>query len=618
MPLRRKSRAGGIDNRFRFHRFLALLFAGAALATVLNGGEPAVDAVGDEALMPVGTRGRVNIEVTERRLGDVLQYLERVGGWNLVPVNENINELLVTVRLTNMFWRDALDVIATKYKLILREEAKAQVIYVEQPPLIEMNFRDTDIKEVINAIAKMGDASVVIGPGVQGTITMSIKQVPWREALDIVLKTLGYVLVEEKHGVLRVATPEELKQQMETRVFRLSYLTPEGARYTAKIETDYATYEKSRTSGRGAAVEASLKAVLEKVKTSDGSIAFEKRTNAVVITDTPSKLEDMALIIRELDVPPKQVHLSIKFIEMSDSDSEELGINWGPEGITASISGMAFDTMFPFAMGPADHAFKGTIPGEFGVFPGEDMTGAKYTVRLDQVADMAGGAPPTLGRLDMLGLQAVLGLIQTHTNARVIQAPEITCLDHEEATIMIGDLIRYAESEVVSTPDGSTASGWREARRSPVRLGTQVLVIPHVTGPENNVMLTVIPKIEKQTGAELFEVYPSPTGDLKLPLTSERTIVTKMMLRNRETGVIAGLRYEVRGESITKIPILGDIPIIGWLFKRRSRPEETNRTNNIIILVTPTVVDFQERYELKDTLSPARKQLRDIFTVYGE
>lgn len=614
MPLRRMSRASGADNRL--HRFLALLLAGAVLTVTAGAGELGEAAAEGEVLVPGGTRGRVNIEVTERRLGDVLQYLARVSGWNLVPVDERVNELLVTVRLTNMFWRDALEVIATKEKLILREEVKAQVIYIEQPPLIEMNFRDTDIKEVVNAIAKMGNASVVIGPGVKGTISMSIKQVPWREALDIVLKTLGYVLVEEKHGVLRIATPDELKQQMETRVFKLSYLSPEGARYTAKIETDYATYEKARAGG-GGAVEASLKAVLEKVKSPEGSIAFEKRTNSVVITDTPSKLEDMALIIRELDIPPKQVHLSIKFIEMSESDSEELGINWGPNGITAKISGMAFDTMFPFPMGPADHAFKGTIPGEYGVFPGNDL-GSGYTTRLDQVADAATGGGVTLGRLDMLGLQAVLQMIQTRTNARVIHAPEITCLDHEEATIQIGDLIRYAESEVVSTPDGATASGWREARRSPVRLGTQVLVIPHVTGPENNIMLTIIPKIEKQRDAELFEVYTSPTGDLKLPLTSERVVVTKMMLRDRETGVIGGLRYETRGESISKVPILGDIPIIGWLFKRRSRPEETNRSTNVIILVTPTVIDFQERYDLKDSLAPAQKQLRDIFTVYGE
>ncbi|HHN47088.1 MAG TPA: hypothetical protein ENN09_06570, partial [Planctomycetes bacterium] len=131
--------------------------------------------------------------------------------------------------------------------------------------------------------------------------------------------------------------------------------------------------------------------------------------------------------------------------------------------------------------------------------------------------------------------------------------------------------------------------------------------------------LTIIPKIESQRGAALFEEFESPSfGTLKLPQTAQRIVVTKMLLRNGETGVIAGLRQESRGETITKVPFLGDIPILGWLFRSRSRPEETNKATNLIILITGTVIDFQEKTDLRDRLAPAQKQLRDIFQVYGE
>ncbi|MBN1809969.1 MAG: hypothetical protein JW909_12950 [Planctomycetes bacterium] len=575
--------------------------------------EPAVqDTVGEALVVDGGTRGVVNINVKQRAFRDILQYLERVGGWNLVPIDDRVGDLQITIRVSNMYWREALEVIGTKYKLLLNEDVKNRVIYIEKPPPITMTFPGTDIKTVINSVAKAGDASVIIGPNVSGTVTMSLHDIPWREALDIVLKSQGYVLVEERHGVLRVATPAELEQQMETRVFFLSYLIPEGARYTAKIDTAFAT--RSNVRGSGGSVEDSLRAVLDKVKSTNGSIAFEKRTNTVIVTDTPAKLEAIAKIIQQLDIPPKQVHFSLKMIELNDTDREELGLEWA-NGFTASASGMGFATMFPFPNGNANNLLQGSgLPGDIGV--GLDPAG--YLVKAKtQPPGLVADPQIALGSLDFAGLNAVLKFIRKHTSGRIIQAPELMCLDNEEATIQVGDLVRYAESFVATTESGGQTSGWKEASSSPVKLGVQILVIPHVTGPENNILLTIIPKIEAQRGAELFEEFESPSlGTLKLPQTMQRIVVTKMLLRNGETGVIAGLKQENQGETITKVPFLGDIPILGWLFRSRSRPEETNKTTNLLILVTGTVIDFQEKNDLRDQLMPAKKILSEIYTIY--
>ncbi|GAF85398.1 unnamed protein product, partial [marine sediment metagenome] len=154
---------------------------------------------------------------------------------------------------------------------------------------------------------------------------------------------------------------------------------------------------------------------------------------------------------------------------------------------------------------------------------------------------------------------------------------------------------------------------------SPIKLGIQVLVIPHVTGPDNNVILTVIPKTEAPQGAQLFEVFEGGTlGQLKLPQTVQRTVVTKMMLRDRETGIIAGLRQQSFGETITKIPVLGDIPIIGWLFRHRSRPAQTNKTANLLILITPTVIDFEKKVDIGDMMKRAQEELGADFSLEEE
>jgi general secretion pathway protein D len=221
------------------------------------------------------------------------------------------------------------------------------------------------------------------------------------------------------------------------------------------------------------------------------------------------------------------------------------------------------------------------------------------------------------GTLDFTQLVSVLRFIKTQTRGKVMQAPQITALNHEEATIHVGKLVRYAEQFVETTELGGKVSGFREAKNSPVKLGIQILVIPHVTGPENNVLLTIIPKAESPAGAELFETFSGGGGmELKLPQTSQRIVVTKMMLRDGETGVIAGLREEWEGETITKVPILGDIPIIQWLFMSRERPRETNKSSNLLMFITPKVIDFSRTGDLEAVMELSRSQLAEAFAIY--
>jgi general secretion pathway protein D len=221
----------------------------------------------------------------------------------------------------------------------------------------------------------------------------------------------------------------------------------------------------------------------------------------------------------------------------------------------------------------------------------------------------------------MTSLTATLRFVKSRTSGSLIQAPSIIALDNEEATIHVGKNIRYAEFFTQSTEGGGLSSGYREASDSPIKEGVQVLVIPHVTGPDGNVMLTVIPKSENLdtgVGDGGFKTFGAGETQISLPQTTQRIVVTKMLLRDMETGVIAGLKRTVSSTAEAKVPGLGDIPVLGWLFKSRKKPAEANQRLNMMIFVTPTVIDLQKEMRIPSQVRDIRSELAGPFFTYEE
>jgi type IV pilus assembly protein PilQ len=560
---------------------------------------------------------RTSVDFKGESLKDVLDFLSTRSGINIRAMDEKTLELKVTFKLDNVGWRDILGFMAEKYRLIVDTAREtAGIIVVKSPPKVSIEFpKPTDIRTVIATIAAQTDANLIIGPEITGQISLSLKDVPWEAALDMVVRTLNFVAVKDKFNTYRITTPGKLAKQLETRIFRLSYIQPEGSRYTATITTEFA--DKSESRGKSGKEPISLLSVLKDMISETGKVNYERRSNTLVITDTPTKLTMIQKLIEKVDVPPKQVHLAVRMVELSDSESELLGMEW-TNGFTGTLSGMGFDTVFPFdTTGGGPSAFRKTIPGRYGVISNDDALR-----RLDDpLAAHADAGGFTLGRLDLTGLQATLRFVKTKTSGAIIQAPSIIALDNEEATIHVGKNIRYAEYFSESTDGGGVSSGYREAKDSPIKEGVQVLVIPHVTGPDGNVILTIIPKTESLdtgVGDGGFITFGAGDTQITLPQTVQRIVVTKMMLRDRETGVIAGLKRTVSSTSETKVPFLGDIPIIGWLFKSRKKPAESNQRLNLMIFVTPTVIDLQKEMRIPSKVRTIRRDLAGPFFSYDE
>ena len=594
----------------------AWLSAGEAKPAAPKGSTPKATVIvpaagGDES---AGPEARIpTAEWTGENLKVVLDYLSIHSGVNIRALDDKDLDLKVTLSLDNVSWKEILRFLAEKYGLVVDDSREAQgLIVVKSPPKVSIIFdKPTDIREVISAIAAKTEANLIIGPEVKGLVSLSLKNVPWEEALDMVVRTLNFVAVKDKFNTYRITSPDKHAQQLETRVFRLSYLQPEGARYMATITSEFVKKQEAQTAAAaaGSAEPISLLGVLKSMATEKvGRISYMRDTNTLVITDTPTKLEAMQKLIEGLDLPPKQVHMAVRLVELTDSESEELGMEWA-NGFLGTLTGMGFDTTFPFDASTSSRgASTGRFWGHMAVDPATFRT-------LDKGGSSALGGGVQLGRLDFTQMTAALRFLKTRTKTSIVQSPSLTALDNQEATIHVGRNIRYAEFDSSSTNSG-TSTGYKEASNSPIKEGIQILVVPHVTGTDGNVLMTIVAKTEDFEGFEEFG--GTGVGSIKLPQTKQRIVVTKELLRDTETGVIGGLKKTSAQITETKIPVLGDIPVLGWLFKSRSQPADTNARSNLMIFITPTVIDIQKESRVPKAVRDIRRGLAGPFFTYDE
>lgn len=621
--------------------------AGEDETPVINQRVVTIQPAGDQGVTAVSQRGAlITLDVTERPLKQVLDYLSTISNVNIRVVKEKDNKIPVTFRLENVTYRAVLDFIARKYGMIVddRDLAASHIIYIDTPERVSMVFQRADIRDVINTIAIQSNANIVVGPEIVGEVSMRLENVPWNEALNIVVKTLDFVTVNEPNNTIRITSKDKIASQMEIRIFRLAYVSPEGSSYTAVLTSEFVKQTGSKDVKDAGQ---SLIDVLSHVKTTAGSISFEKRANALVVRDTPNALDQMQSIIDKLDLPPKQVHVSVKLVELSDSDAERIGVNWN-QGIQFALSPVSnWSSAFPFdvsngiskswlgdlAVGQAnrqgfDPLTKAVVP-TLDIFPLRNAVNRGGAFSALSASGGGGGASTViadpriaLGSMGFRATTALFELFKTKTSGRVIQAPQLITLDNEEATIQVGELVRYAESFIAQTEGGGSVSGFREAGGSPIKLGLQLLIIPHVTGPENNVLMTVIPKTESFSldrsgtgGAPAgFQRFIGPDGiQLDLPQTNQRIVVTKMMLRNGETGVIGGLRQEREDLAEVKVPVFGEIPVIGRLFKHRSRSDSGS---NLMVFVTPTIIDLHATDDIRRELDRLKQEYSKPFSEY--
>lgn len=536
----------------------------------------------------------VTFDVVERPLKDIVAHIQEKTDVNLILATD-AEDVPVTVRIKNLPWREALDVVAEKAGCQL-DERSANLIRIERPPRVGFEFKDAEVREVIQAVASIANANIVVGQEVTGRVTLSLHDVPWRVALETIVMTLGYTVVQEERGILRIVDPANLREQLETRVFTLRYVRP-ASPYRPKIESDVheGNISAPGTNMSDIEKEFNLLAAFKQAVGSTGSVTYLKETNALIATGTKPHLDQLEELIGRIDIEPAQVYVDVKFVSTSNTDILNLGIDPGTGGVQATMDFGSMVHRLPFSLGNGGFedsisAFRGTGGDKYGPLP---LTNS--------------GQAFQFGTLDFSRTTLALNLIKSDSSSKIVQAPKLIALDNQEATIFVGETIRYAKTTASSNQSGGLEFSIEEADHSPVQTGFQLLMIPHVIPDRDQVMMTIIPQQRSLFGPEDgFRRFTSGDQTILLPQERSSTVVTNMKLDNGQTAVIGGLLQTSEADSVNKIPFLGDIPLVGYLFRGE---QSTETEQHLIIFITPQIV--RDSRQMRDLVLDELRQRQD-------
>lgn len=277
----------------------------------------------------------------------------------------------------------------------------------------------------------------------------------------------------------------------------------------------------------------------------------------------------------------------------------------GDNGIKVSMSGGMIPHRLPFTLGHGGWEDKiiaaESERGPFG-YPDADLAGGSNVIKF--------------GTMDFTQAIATFRVLKKDQKTQVTQAPKLIALDNQEATIFVGEKIRFAQRDSVEGQAGGVRTQLKEADNSPVETGFQLLFIPHVIRGTNKIMLTVIPEVESLSGTTSdipgFDQFNVAGDTIDLPRVASSTLVTKMMLESGETAVIGGLMQERDQEQINKIPILGDIPFIGYLFKNRT---VSKIRDNLIVFITARIIpgSDEDKEQIRKEIEMRQKAIEDEF-----
>ena len=423
----------------------------------------------------------------------------------------------------------------------------------------DLDVRELDIRDFLRFLAEAAGVNIVVDNDVAGSVTLRLRDVPWDEALDVVLRANGLAMVRRGH-VIRIAKQETLDGELQALLERRESLYVAPPLETRLIPVSYAT-----------ASELSPRA--EELLTDRGSVSVDARTNVIIATDEREVLGRVEELIRSLDTQTPQVLIEARIVEATSTYARHVGIQWGGDFLSSSATGNPTGLVWPNSIGLAGGATDQQTPmmGLSSVRGGQ--ANPNFAVNLPAaVGTGSGGALGlTLGSVaNNANLNIRLSALEDTGTLRIISSPRILTLDNREAHIEQGTLIPYSQ---ISAQGVQTA--FQEAKLN-------LTVTPHVTADGGVLMKIKLTRDEPdfaQTGAR---------GD---PTILKREAETELLIMDGHTAVIGGIYTRNSGLNYNQIPLLADIPVLGWLFKAR---RDTDRRTELLIFITPRIVNRAE------------------------
>ncbi|WP_375057278.1 type IV pilus secretin PilQ [Zobellella sp. DQSA1] len=404
---------------------------------------------------------------------------------------------------------------------------------------ISMNFQDIPVRTVLQLIADFNNFNLVTSDAVQGNITLRLDGVPWDQALDTILQVRG--LDKRRDGnILLVAPAAELARQEQQQLEHRQAKEVLAPLVTEFLQVNYA---------KAVDVVALLTNESTRLLTERGAIAVDDRTNTLVIKDTQESIDHIRRMLQLLDIPIKQVVIEARMVTIDDGFEEAFGVRWGYSNDTSGGSNRqrVSGTLEGFRAGDNDNSLNVNLP----------VAGAAGSIAF-QIAKLGGGR--------ILDLE--LSALERENRAEIIASPRVTTSNQRPALIEQGTQIPFSTSS-----DRGTEVQFRNAVLS-------LMVTPQIT-PDNRVVLDLT-----VTQDAIGERIPQATGGEAVAINTQ-SITTQVLVNDGETLVLGGIFQQNITRNVTKVPLLGDIPVVGSLFKTT---RDNNSKRELIIFVTPRIV----------------------------
>ena len=420
---------------------------------------------------------------------------------------------------------------------------------------LSLNFQDIEVRSVLQLLADFTNKNIVVSDSVQGNITLRLKDVPWDQALDIVLESKGLAM-RNNGNVIWVAPAVELaaKEQNELKAIkRKQELEPLITEY---IPVNYAKVEELLKLIQSAGKGKKDAALISK----RGSISVDVRTNTLLVQDMSSRVNDIRSLVKTLDVPVRQVSIEARIVYATDEFGKELGTRFGAtkfgskgafSGGSASTNSMVNDLVGSSSNGGV------SIPS----------LNDRLSVNMPVVGAAGSLAFSLLSKHFLLDLE--LSALQAENKGEVISSPRVVTADKRKAVIEKGVEVPYE----VESLSGGTTIAFKKAV-----LGLEVT--PQIT-PDEHVSMDLVVRQD-----EINKYYQSSRGN-SIPIIDTRNVTTQVLVDNGQTVVLGGVHEETKSNDVRKVPMLGDLPILGNIFKKTAKK---NTKRELLIFVTPKIV----------------------------
>ena len=400
---------------------------------------------------------------------------------------------------------------------------------VDDEEAISVDFPDEDVRTILRSVADLYDLNLVIPDSLQGRTSVKLNNITWDQVFEVVLEPLGYTFIEDRN-IIRIKSIEELTAEpVDTRIFIINYARAEELKTSIQPLIDPAA---------------------------GGNIQVDVRSNALVIKERPSRMGKVHEVIKSLDQPTEQVMIESKFIEVSDTDVDNIGINWtslNEYGVSAGGTGPngEFQRTWNRSRGGPDSSDPNAV------------TDNNFTSRIDTAVFSADE------------FSVLISALETKNDIKLVSQPTVVALNNTSAKIAIGERYPLPQYAFNAQTGERQLTGFEY-----IDIGINLDVVPSVNDA-GFINLDVIPEVSSIGEAVIIE-------GTEIPRINSRRTEANITIKDGYTLAIGGLSSEDTNNNSTKVPVLGDIPLLGRLFRSKA---DTTVTRNLVIFLTAKTLD---------------------------